>query len=368
MSCEPIGRRAGLIVCGAVLAVFVVQRPQCGEHRYDHPQLALEALQVGRYDQALLEVRRSLREGADTPGVRLIAAMAHLAEDRLEEAVTELGSGLAVAPADPRLHQTLREVCLQARRIGLADTVLQGALRRHPESAALLTALGWAATEQGQDQRAAELLARAVERSAGDPEPWVQLARLHLSQERFAAAVEVAQEGLRTVPGDPHLLLVLGEGHLRQGHLAEADTALAQAVRLGDPEGALAGRVAQLYYDTGHRSLAIGYYETALATGPERPTVLNNLAWSMAEEGIRLDEALELAARAVKLDPDNPVFLDTYAEVNFRLGRPARAAAVIRRALEAEPVDGEHRAYLEQQLARFTDAASRPTDQPRKRS
>jgi predicted Zn-dependent protease len=350
------------MVCGAILAVFVVQRPQCGEHRYDHPQLALEALQVGRYDQALLEVRRSLREGADTPGVRLIAAMAHLAEDRVEEAVTELGAGLAVAPDDSRLHQTLREVSLQARRVGLADTVLQGALRRHPESTALLTALGWAATEQGQDQRAAELLARAVERSAGDPAPRVELARLHLSQERFGAAVEVAQEGLRATPDDPHLLLVLGEGQLRLGRLAEADTALAQAVHLGDSEEVLAGRVAQLYYDAGHRRQAIRYYEAALAAGPQRPSVLNNLAWSMAEEGVRLDEALELASRAVKLDPDNPVFLDTYAEVNFRLGRPARAAAVIRRALDAEPVDGEHRLYLEQQLARFTGIAAAAGD------
>lgn len=355
-------------MCGAILAVFVVQRPQCGEHRYDHPQLALEELQAGRYEQALLEVHRSLREGVDTPGLRLVAAMAHLAEDRVEEAITELGLGLAVAPDDPRLHQTLRDVSQQARRIGLADTVLQGALRRHPEDANLLTALGWAATEQGQDQRAAELLARAVERSAGDPATWAQLARLHLSQGRLDAAAEVAQEGLRSGTDDPRLLLVLGECRLRQGRLVEADTALARAVRLGDAEGELANRVAQLYYDAGHRRQAIDYYETALATGPQRPSVLNNLAWSMAEEGIRLDEALGLAERAVKHEPDNPVFLDTYAEVSFRLGQPARAAAVIRRALEAEPVDGEHRTYLEQQLARFTDAAGRPTDQPRKRS
>jgi hypothetical protein len=54
------------------------------------------------------------------------------------------------------------------------------------------------------------------------------------------------------------------------------------------------------------------------------------------------------------------VFLDTYAEVNFRLGQPVRAAAVIRRALESEPVDGEHRTYLEQQLARFAGGADSP--------
>ena len=60
--------------------------------------------------------------------------------------------------------------------------------------------------------------------------------------------------------------------------------------------------------------------------------------------------------RAVKLDAESPVYLDTYAELLHLLGRPAHAVAIMSQALALEPTDGEHRAYLEGQMAKFRRA------------
>jgi tetratricopeptide (TPR) repeat protein len=347
-------KRAAGLWLGALLAVFVVQQPQCGQPPNDHQGLALAALQAGRPEGALREVRRAHREGVDGASLRLVAAMALLSQERPEAALRELGTGLGLEPADRRLHLTLQNVARQTERIGLADTLVQTALTRHPDDANLLATLGWAAANQGQDERAADLLARAAELAAGNVDAWAQLARLHLTHGRWEAAAEVAQKGLLAAPGAPPLWAVLGEVRLRQGRLPEADSAFAQAVGTTTPDGDMAMEVARLYYDQGHRLAAIRFYEAALRAGVTTAALMNNLAWALAEEGIRLDEALALATRAIKKDPDSPVYLDTYAEVNFRLGRTWRAAAAIRRALEAEPPDGSNRAYLEQQSARFT--------------
>ena len=76
---------------------------------------------------------------------------------------------------------------------------------------------------------------------------------------------------------------------------------------------------------------------------------LNGLAWTCAENGVFLPEALQAAERAVKLEPKNTGILDTLAEVHFRMGNAAKAAEVESRALSLEPNDS----YLSQQLARF---------------
>ena len=91
----------------------------------------------------------------------------------------------------------------------------------------------------------------------------------------------------------------------------------------------------------------------ALARGENDASNLNGLAWTCAENGVFLPEALQAAERAVKLEPKNTGILDTLAEVHFRMGNAAKAAEVESRALSLEPNDS----YLSQQLARFRAGA-----------
>ena len=56
------------------------------------------------------------------------------------------------------------------------------------------------------------------------------------------------------------------------------------------------------------------------------------------------------------LEAESPVYLDTYAELLHLLGRHAHAVAIMRQALALEPTDGEHRAYLKGQMAKFRRA------------
>ena len=113
-----------------------------------------------------------------------------------------------------------------------------------------------------------------------------------------------------------------------------------------------AGRYMELGNNTNARSI----YEGVIQASPNAVIALNNLAWIYAEEGMRLHYALELSLQAVKIEADSPVYLDTYAELLHLLGRHQHAIAVIGRALAHEEADGEHRAYLEDQLAKFRRA------------
>ena len=116
-------------------------------------------------------------------------------------------------------------------------------------------------------------------------------------------------------------------------------------------------RLPHRHYGIGARQRAIEYYERSLRR-EETPLTLNNLAWLYAEEGVQLERALDLSLRAVKSDPDNVVYLDTYAELLFLLGQGPRATALLELALKIEPPGGEQYDYLLGQLEKFRGVAA----------
>lgn len=86
--------------------------------------------------------------------------------------------------------------------------------------------------------------------------------------------------------------------------------------------------------DNNYLKSAIVEYESLLVKMPNNPGVLNNLAYLLAEENIRLGEALEYAKRAYDLRPNNPNFLDTYSYVLYKNGKFSEAAEFLQSALQ----------------------------------
>lgn len=85
---------------------------------------------------------------------------------------------------------------------------------------------------------------------------------------------------------------------------------------------------------------------------PQCATAHNNLAWLLALNGSELDEALQHVEQAVQLDPNNPAYIDTLGEVQFRRGNFAAAVSCAERCLK---MDSRSKHYQEQ-LVRFQSA------------
>lgn len=91
---------------------------------------------------------------------------------------------------------------------------------------------------------------------------------------------------------------------------------------------------------------------------PEEPVHKNDLAWLLARSGRKLAEAEPLAEAAVKARPNEAAYLDTLAEVKFRLGKINEAVALEEKALQNLPGDK----FMTEQLQRFK--AALPTTRP----
>jgi membrane protease YdiL (CAAX protease family) len=68
--------------------------------------------------------------------------------------------------------------------------------------------------------------------------------------------------------------------------------------------------------------------ERSINEKPEFAESYNALAWIYAEQGEKLDEALFLIEKALSFLPDDPAFLDTKAEVLYKLGRIDESIAI----------------------------------------
>jgi tetratricopeptide (TPR) repeat protein len=101
----------------------------------------------------------------------------------------------------------------------------------------------------------------------------------------------------------------------------------------------------------GERHEAETAYRMALSLSPADRDALNNLAWLLLEEGVRLEEAEALAARAAEAPgADRPLALDTLARVQIARGRCEDAASTAREALASPGLEGLARARLEEAL------------------
>ena len=119
--------------------------------------------------------------------------------------------------------------------------------------------------------------------------------------------------------------------------------------------------------DKNYLKTAISDYESLLAKMPTNTgvtTVLNNLAYLLAENDERLPEALGYAKRALDAKPNSPVVLDTYAYVLLKNGKKQQAAEFLAAALQHYEQDKilvpaevyEHKGMIKEELGAKSEA------------
>jgi len=88
----------------------------------------------------------------------------------------------------------------------------------------------------------------------------------------------------------------------------------------------------------------------SIETQPEHADSYNDLAWLYAEADQNLDRALQLIEMALTFNKDQYAYLDTKAEILYKMGRFDEAMAIGTSLVEQYPTDD----YLKEQLEKFT--------------
>ena len=92
-----------------------------------------------------------------------------------------------------------------------------------------------------------------------------------------------------------------------------------------------------------------------LKQSPGNPIALNNLGYFLLERDVKYKEAFELIEQAVKIDPNNPSYLDSLGWAYFKLGNFTEAEKYLKKAIKLDPASAtihDHLGDVYQKLSR----------------
>jgi tetratricopeptide (TPR) repeat protein len=155
---------------------------------------------------------------------------------------------------------------------------------------------------------------------------------------RWEDAAADATRYLRMYPFDNHVRLLRAAANLSRKHYDEAAADLTAVIESYPQSPQLYAQRAACYEAQGKADLARADRDKALKFGANDPLTLNNQAWRLVTgpEGQRDPaRALALIQRAVERQPDDPTLLNTLGVVQYRNARYAEALVTLQKSLAA---------------------------------
>lgn len=268
-----------------------------------------------------------------------LLGLAHERNNKKTEAIEEFQRSLQIAPFYVAAHHDLAKLLVEANRWDEARRHFAMLTKLRPQVA--LYQVGWALAEaqQGNEERAVELLYAVPQANEDLPEIQLQAGEVFATLKRYDEAIARYQRALElgARPHDVYARVALA--HQAKGDLEAAAKALQTLIatdpRDADAQTALAGILLAL----NRADEAVPRYREVLRLRPDSLDAMNNLAWILAthrDENLRDGrEAVELATRACQATNfSSAVVLDTLAAAYAEAGDFSQAIETIQRALE----------------------------------
>jgi len=152
--------------------------------------------------------------------------------------------------------------------------------------------------------------------------------------QQYQEAVEALEIDVSLNPDHCRAYNYLGLGYEKLGQPAKAIQVFKALTALDPKYPGAYKNLGQAYLENKQYEEAIEAYSEALVQTPDDPDIMNNLARALAEKRRSLDIALQLIERALILQPDQPRYWDTLAEIHLARGEKIEALKRINRAIE----------------------------------
>jgi tetratricopeptide (TPR) repeat protein len=338
---------------------------------------AVALLELNQVPRAVEAFERALVAQPEDLRLRYTAARAFRAVGRLADAAGLLHELAAETPSDQKILLMLGETLADQGIVDGAQNAFVSVLRLFSTegdkaSAPLRDAIRrrMIMLYLANDQLLAARDLQAELEDQDDPQTLELAARLAIASEDWATArAEVKRLHELSEPGVAALLE--GELWLRSGKPAKAVPRYQEAIDLLGPF--TRPQIAEMYLDVDRAEqgeallrewvetasdnpdahFALGSYlfrtsgleqaesslRRVIALNASHAPALNFLGYSLADERVRLDEALGLVQQALELDPWNGAYLDSLGWVYFQMGRFEEARGPLESAAREMPTD-----------------------------
>ena len=313
--------------------------------------------------RAIAALEKATRSGTDA-GLALVIGRLYLQSGSYEKAIPMLARVIDERPDFVDAAILLATAQEGAGQTGPAIATLEEVLRGNPSSYRAQLRLAEIYEREEQWNQAADAFGKAQALNPRASMLTTRRAVALLSAGRAADAKAIVQRAIasgRPEANEPLLLYLLAES---QRVLKELDAAQATAQKLlaANKDDLRALHVLSLILqDKGDVQGAERTLRDLIARDPIDANALNSLGYMLAERGERLEEAVVLLERALKIEPGNPAYLDSLGWAYFQQGRLELADPHLTEAaskLQTNSVVQDHLGDLRFKQQRYQDAAA----------
>ena len=195
---------------------------------------------------------------------------------------------------------------------------------------------------------AIEQLGYSLDVNPTDADGWRNMVILNMMDDNYTDAVKASEKALEYNPDNLDLMGYVAGCYHQMKEYDKAIESYTKVIELTDSadlerKSELITGMGDTYSEMNDTVKAVECYEQALELDPLNSGALNNYAYYLAQRNQDLDKAERMAALAVKEEPDNANFIDTYAWVFFAKKDYQMALLYIKSAVEK----GEDEHFLE---------------------
>jgi tetratricopeptide (TPR) repeat protein len=299
--------------------------------------------------------------------------------------------------SDITLNYLLARLYLQTGAFAKAVPLLTRVVESQPGMAEASVLLSTAQESAGMPNDAVATLEALLRQNPGSYRAQIRIAEIREQQKQWSAAADAYGKAQALNPRAP-LSMRRAVALLSSGRADEARTVVQQALVAGGPESkepillyllAESQRVLKdfdaaqstaqkllaanpndvrglhvlslILQDKGDVKGAEKSLRDLIARDPLDANALNSLGYMYAERGERLDEAVTLLQRALKVEPNNPSYLDSLGWAYFQQGRLDLADGPLTEAagkLQGNSVVQEHLGDLRFKQQRYAEATA----------
>lgn len=220
------------------------------------------------------------------------------------------------------------------------------------------------------DSSAIEYFKKAVSLAEWNSQLWIRLGGLLFDRRKYSDVISLLADAVEKFPNDFAINLIYGLSLSQNNEHQKAKIYLERAVninpdditsltaygytlnQLKDEEGALKilnralaidpknidiiGMAALIYDSQKNFAMSDSLYSEALKIDSTNALILNNYAYSLAERGIKLEEALRMSKKAIEKEPKNASYLDTIGWIYYQLGDYKTAKKYIEESIKQD--------------------------------
>ena len=163
-------------------------------------------------------------------------------------------------------------------------------------------------------------------------------------------------------PDHPYLIYRQAVLSLTLGDIVSANSYIDKYISVRKensvPDAIILTGVAGIYSEADILDKAEEFYREAFVLEPEKPVRMNNLAWFLIDKDLNIIEGLELVDKAIKLNPENYLYLDTKGWGLYKQGKYKEALELLEKSWNLKPVY-DHGIYLHLQEAKKAVASQK---------